>query len=914
VPGRVKVTIDGLQVEADAGALVIKVAQDHDVYIPRFCWHERMKPVGMCRMCLVEIEGQRGLPPACTATVTDGMVVRTQTPAVKKAQEGVLEFLLINHPLDCPVCDRGGECPLQDLTFGYGPGESRFVEEKRHFAKPIPISDLVLLDRERCILCARCTRFADEVAGDPLISFVERGGDMQVLTFPDQPFSSYFSGNTVQICPVGALLGTPYRFRARPWDLSSVESSCTLCAVGCRVALQSSTNRLVRSLGVDSEPVNHGWLCDKGRYGFDFVHGPERWTEPMIRGAGEPGARGVPDETDGLAEATWPEALDAVAAGLAGALERGGPASVAVIGGARGMNEDAYLWARLAKGVLRTDNVDCQLGDGLPAEVVTGLPRAVIADCDQARAIVLLAPDLKEELPVAYLRVRRAAVDLGVPLIEISPSASGLSRYARVRLRHRPGEAGTLVERLMEAVASETPSGDPDLVAAAALLRASDAGDEKPVVVVLGRPSVAEPAAATVRAAAALLRLPGVRFLSALRRGNVHGALDLGLAPGLLPGRVTLDAGRDWFEAGWGAVPTEPGLDTEGILRAAIDGRIEALVLLGADPLADFPDQDLARRALDRVGFIVAVDAFSTASSAQAHVVLPAALYGEKRGTTTNLEGRIQRLSRKVTPPGTAMEDWRIAAELALRLGADLDLEAVDEVTDEIARLASSHRGADAALLRRTVDGVVVPVGEIEAPVLDAPAHAIGPVADADPAITGGPVESLVTVGGPAAAFGLTEPALATPAGPPPSLGAGRSIPGPGLEPPAVHQWDGRPAIAEPPPPTEGEGLRLVAGRVLYDAGVAVTRSPSIAGLARPATVAVHPAEAVRLGLAAGAAVRVTSPRGSITLPLRTDSALPRGVASLPLNPAGSGAGDLIEAGSVTKVWLERGQEGRADG
>ena len=286
MPGRVTVTIDGVEMEAEAGELVIKVAQDHGVYIPRFCWHERMKPVGMCRMCLVEIEGQRGLPPACTATVTDGMVVH---PRVKKAQEGVLEFLLINHPLDCPVCDRGGECPLQDLTFGYGPGESRFVEEKRHFAKPLPISDLVLLDRERCILCARCTRFADEVAGDPLIQFVERGAEMQVLTFPDQPFTSYFSGNTVQICPVGALLAAPYRFRARPWDLSSVESSCQLCSVGCRVALQSSADRLVRSLGVDSEPVNHGWLCDKGRFAFDFVHGPDRFIEPQVRGAGRRG-------------------------------------------------------------------------------------------------------------------------------------------------------------------------------------------------------------------------------------------------------------------------------------------------------------------------------------------------------------------------------------------------------------------------------------------------------------------------------------------------------------------------------------------------------------------------------------------------------------------------------------------------
>ncbi|MGH9002962.1 MAG: 2Fe-2S iron-sulfur cluster-binding protein, partial [Acidimicrobiia bacterium] len=448
MPGRVNVTIDGRQVEAEAGELVIKVAQDHGVYIPRFCWHERMKPVGMCRMCLVEIEGQRGLPPACTATVSDGMVVTTDSPAVKKAQEGVLEFLLINHPLDCPVCDRGGECPLQDLTFGFGPGETRFVEEKRHFAKPIPISDLVLLDRERCILCARCTRFADEVAGDPLITFVERGGDMQVLNFPDQPFRSYFSGNTVQICPVGALLAAPYRFKARPWDLSSVESSCTGCTMGCRLALQSSANRLVRALGVDSEPINHGWLCDKGRFGIDFIHAADRFTEPLVRGTGSD-----------FAPATWPGALDDVAAGLRSALAAGGPASVGVIGGARGTNEDAYVWARFAKGVLRTDNVDCQLGDGLPAEVVCGLPRALIADADTARAIVFLGPDLKEELPVGYLRVRRAVVDLGVPLIDLAALDHGLSRHARVRLRPAPGGAGALARRLVDAVAGGAPTG-----------------------------------------------------------------------------------------------------------------------------------------------------------------------------------------------------------------------------------------------------------------------------------------------------------------------------------------------------------------------------------------------------------------------------------------------------------------------
>ena len=302
----------------------------------------------------------------------------------------MLELLLANHPLDCPVCDKGGECPLQDQAFSHGPGESRYVEEKRHFEKPIPISDLVLLDRERCILCDRCTRFADEVAGDPLIHFTQRGNETQVMTFPDQPFTSYFSGNTVQICPVGALTATPYRFKARPWDLGESESTCTTCSVGCRITVQSSRDQLVRYLGVDSDPVNWGWLCDQGRFGFESVNSPARVTTPLVRG-----------------EATsWNAAMTAVTEAIRTTLATKGPSAIAVLGGARGTNEDAYAWARLADE-LDVDR-DAQLGDGLPAALLD-LPRATINDAASAPTVVLLGPDLKEELPVLHLRLRHAA-------------------------------------------------------------------------------------------------------------------------------------------------------------------------------------------------------------------------------------------------------------------------------------------------------------------------------------------------------------------------------------------------------------------------------------------------------------------------------------------------------------------------
>jgi NADH-quinone oxidoreductase subunit G len=690
----VTVTIDGREVQAPRGELLIKVAQDHGTYVPRFCWHERMKPVGMCRMCLVEVEGLRGLQISCATPVTDGMVVHTQSAGVKAAQDGVLEFLLINHPLDCPVCDRGGECPLQDQTLAFGPGESRFVEEKRHFEKPVPISDLVLLDRERCIQCGRCTRFAAEVAGDPLIDFGGRGGDTQVITYPDEPFTSYFSGNTVQICPVGALTSSSYRFRARPWDLQSVESTCQGCAVGCRSAVDQTSNRLVRQLGVDVEPVNQGWLCDKGRYGYEWVHAEPRLRSPWTRRA------------SGLAEASWAEALDVAATTLQRVHDESGPDAIAVLGGARGTNEDAYAWARLAKGVLGTDHVDAQLGDGLPAEVVLGLPRATIPDLDRARAIVVVGADLKEDLPVLHLRVRRAAAELGVPLVDLGSRDHALTALSTAVLRHAPGVVGEAVGQLVAALDGSATS--PELAALADAIEDRDG----PVVVVAGRPSVAESAEATVHVLARLAALPDVRLLSALPAANVHGALDAGLAPGFLPGRVTLAAGAHHVAATWGAVPAERGLDATAILRAAATGRIRALVLLDCDPFREFPDRTVVRAALEAVEHLVVVGSGLGEGLERADVVLPPTVWGEHGGTTTNLEGRVSRLGRVVTPEGLTMESWRIADELAARLGAPLGFETVDQVTDELARVAPASAGVDTALLRRAHDGVVLPLVE----------------------------------------------------------------------------------------------------------------------------------------------------------------------------------------------------------
>jgi NADH-quinone oxidoreductase subunit G len=687
----VTVTVDGVDIEAEPGEWLIAAAQRHGTYIPRFCYHERMEPVGMCRMCLVDIDTGRGpaLAVSCMTTVTEGMKVDTGGPRVKKAQEGVLEFLLINHPLDCPVCDKGGECPLQDQTLSHGPGESRFVEEKRHYAKPLPISDVVYLDRERCILCDRCTRFAKEVAGDPLIHFTYRGNETQVLTFPDDPFASYFSGNTVQICPVGALTAKPYRFKARPWDLAATESTCTTCAVGCRITIESSRDEVLRYQGVDADPVNWGWMCDRGRFNFEAVNSDDRLRAPLIR------------KSDELVEVSWNEALDAAAGALREAIDVGGAGGVAVLGGARGTNEDAYAWVKLAKGVIGTDHVDAQLGDGLPPEAVFGLPAATIDEVCAAKTIVLLGPDLKEELPVLYLRIRDAAERRVTRIVELAEHDTGLTPYAWRSLRHRPGDQAALVR----AILGTGPAAGLD-VDDSRLVSVRDQLGAGSVAVVVGRSNLAASADFTVDAAAALHAAhPGARFLPVLRRGNVRGALDAGMAPGLLPGRTSLDAAGGPLRDAWNLLPAGPGLDAAGILGAAAAGRIECLVLLGADPLADFPDRDLARRALAGARRIVAVDTFLTDSSRQADVVLAAAAFAEKDGTTTNIEGRVSPTARKVTPAGTAQEDWMLAVELADRLGADLGLGSIAGIRAEIAAVSPIH----ATLGEAPPDGRIFP-------------------------------------------------------------------------------------------------------------------------------------------------------------------------------------------------------------
>jgi len=793
----VTITIDGREVQVPAGELLIEAAEQAGTYIPRFCWHSRMKPVGMCRMCLVEVEGPRGklLTTSCTMPVNDGMVIHTASDTVKKAQEGVLEFLLINHPLDCPVCDKGGECPLQDQTFSHGPGESRFVEEKRHFPKPIPVNDLVLLDRERCILCARCTRFSEEISGDPLIEFLDRGNHTQVNTFPDEPFSSYFSGNTVQICPVGALTAKPYRFRARPWDLEAVESTCAGCSVGCRISVQSSQNEVLRLLGVDVAPTNQGWLCDKGRFGFEYLHAPGRLSTPLVRG----------DDGE-LHEASWGDALDRAAEGLRGVISAHGADAVAGIGGARGTNEEAYAFGRFLRSVVGTGNLDAGVGDALdPALIVGGSGR--IDDLERAKTILVWGPDLKEELPVLHLRVRRAATALGATLIVIHPRATGLDPDADHIVRYRPGTGFDLLDRLQRR--------DGDLAAVAAALQSG------PVVAIVGRAGLAESPDLATAVAGWAAGLPDASVLPVARRGNLRGALDMGLAPGLLPGRRSADDAdaRAALAAAWGTEIPAAGRDADEILAGMADGSIKALVLLGSDPAADHPNRALADEAFRRIAsresriaaneaspFIVSFDLFLTDSNRAADVVLPVEGFSETEGTTTNLEGRVQKMNRLVPGPGTSRPAVEALADLAGRMGGSLAGTA-ELAAKEIAAAVPSH----AAITWEALDWG----GGRDGIVIDGPVPAPAPVGSA---------------------------------GAPP------------------------------------EGLALHLARVLYDAGTTTVAGPAFAPLITTAALHVSPSDAARLGLVEGSPARITGDAGSADLPWVTDASLAENTVYLPFN------------------------------
>nr|WP_297422861.1 NADH-quinone oxidoreductase subunit G [uncultured Actinotalea sp.] len=845
-------TIDDVEVAVPKGTLVIRAAEQIGIQIPRFCDHPLLAPVGACRQCLVEVstpdrEGNvRPMPKpqaSCTLEATPGMVVRTQrTSAVAdKAQHGVMELLLINHPLDCPTCDKGGECPLQNQAMSNGRATSRFHDVKRTFPKPIAISTEILLDRERCVLCQRCTRFSEEIAGDPFIDLQMRGIKQQIGVFdpgvlgfgdaqapevyrgvqPDgspvgaatgvpaqdpagpagqatvdtsgRPFSSYFSGNTIQICPVGALTNAAYRFRSRPFDLVSTPGVAEHDSNGAAIRVDHRRGVVLRRLAADDPAVNEEWISDKDRFAFPWQGMPDRLTVPLVRDRAGDGSRGE------LRPASWNEALEAAAEGLAAARAAGG---VGVLPGGRVTLEDAYAYAKFARVALGTNDVDHRARphsaeeEAFLAHHVAGTPMSVtFADLEKASAVLLAAFEPEDEGGIVFLRLRKGVTAHRTQVFAVAPFASrGVERLRGTLVPAAPGTEAEVLDAL--------EAGAPDVLGDAAAALGPDA------VVLVGERLAG--VRGGLSAALRLARRTGARLAWIPRRAGERGAVEMGTLPGLLPGGRLVEDGRARVDTAtvWGveSLPAQPGRDTAAILAAAADGTLGGLVVGGVDP-ADLPDPALARRALETAGFVVSLEVRSSAVTELADVVLPVAPPVEKAGTFVNWEGRPRPFPQALT--STAMPDHRVLDALADAMDVPLGLRAVSQVHAEIEQLG----GWDGA------------------------------------------------------------------------RGAAPEV-----------------AYAEPPRLGSGEAV-LATWHLLLDAGRCQDGERFLAGTAQRPVLRLSAGHAAELGVGTGDAVTVRTDRGQVTLPLVV-TPMPDGVVWLPQNSTGSTVRPTlgVDAGAVVRV------------
>ncbi|MFJ9588584.1 NADH-quinone oxidoreductase subunit G [Streptomyces acidicola] len=678
----VSLTIDGVEISVPKGTLVIRAAEQLGIEIPRFCDHPLLDPAGACRQCIVEVEGQRKPMASCTITCTDGMVVKTHltSPVAEKAQKGVMELLLINHPLDCPVCDKGGECPLQNQAMSHGHAESRFEGKKRTYEKPVAISTQVLLDRERCVLCARCTRFSNQIAGDPMIELIERGALQQVGTGEGDPFESYFSGNTIQICPVGALTSAAYRFRSRPFDLVSSPSMCEHCSGGCATRTDHRRGKVMRRLAAQDPEVNEEWICDKGRFAFRYAQRPDRLTTPLVRG-----------ESGELEPASWPEALAAAAQGLSAARGRAG-----VLTGGRLTVEDAYAYSKFARVALDTNDIDFRArvhsgeeADFLAARVAgrgrdldgTGV---TYASLEKAPAVLLVGVEAEEEAPGVFLRLRKAWRGHGQKVFSLATYGTrGLEKAGGTLLPAAPGTETEWLDALAGRIGLEE-----DGAKAAEALRTEGA------VIVVGErlAAVAGGLTAAVRAATAT----GAGLVWIPRRAGERGAIEAGAVPSLLPGgRPATDSrARVEVASAWGVaeLPLRHGRDTGQIVEAAASGELGALVVAGVE-VADLPDPARAREALAGVGFLVSLELRPSEVTERADVVFPVAAVAEKAGSFVNWEGRVRPFEAALKPDQMtrrlAPTDGRVLQMLADAMDVHLGLPDLRTTRAEIDRLGA---------------------------------------------------------------------------------------------------------------------------------------------------------------------------------------------------------------------------------
>jgi len=674
-PGReVTITIDGREVSAVEGEMLHDAARKGDVEIPYFCYEPKLgDPVGACRMCLVEIEGIPKLQTSCSTPVREGMVVHTRTEQVKEAQSAVVEFLLVNHPLDCPVCDKGGECPLQDISYGWGPGKSRVIDEKRHFEKPIELSPLIAIDRERCILCYRCVRFSQEISEDSQLQLIERGDRTFVGTFDERPYVAPFHGNITDICPVGALTSYTYRFRARPWDIEHAGSVCTLCPSQCNVSFTVRDEKVKRVITRDNAEVDDGWLCDRGRYGFEMFDAPERVRGPRLKGG---------------AETEWDEALRVAAEGLRAAADidhtpvgsnSAAPSRVAVIVG-DASNEEGFLLQRLVREALGSPHVDSRPSRGPRAATLRRLSEPAISarvrEIDEADAILVLGTDPLHSSPILDLRVRKAIRRNGAKLVVATERPTALDGGAEAIARYAPGQAAHFVAELASAIGGAENVATP----LAETLRAAGK-----VVVIWGERIAREDGAAEalldVAEATNMASTDGSGLLEIPDTTNARGLREAGVLP----------------DAGPGLSETAEGKSTEEIRAGLISGEITSLILFGTDPLRDFPDTPAWEEALTAADFVVTFSMHENATTAKADVVLPLETHAEKDGTVTHPDGRLQRVRPSASRPDDVLSNITVLSQLASRLGLDTGIDSQPTAFKALTDAVSFYNGIEDA-------------------------------------------------------------------------------------------------------------------------------------------------------------------------------------------------------------------------
>ena len=615
---QIKINVNGSEIISEPDQLIIEACEDSGIHIPRFCWHKRMDPVGMCRMCLVEIETPRGkaLVPSCTTKVSEDLVVDTESDVVKKAQEGVLEFLLINHPLDCPVCDKAGECPLQDQTMAYGPGESRFVEDKRHFEKPIPISEIILLDRERCILCARCTRFSDEISGDPLIEFIQRGNKTQVNTFPDEPFRSYFSGNTVQICPVGALTSSSYRFKARPWDLKKVSSTSNCSSVGCSVELNVSQNKMLRILGEDNEYTNQGWLSDKGRYNFEYLHSEKRIQSPLL-------------VRNPSKELSVNESMEIIGDQILTDIDT----NISFIVGHNSTNEEYFALNSFINSLNENkketsiQDLNVYISDDYLHEGYfdDSYSLGQIKDLDSADTIILWSQDIKDNLPTLYLRIKQA-VKNGKKLIIFGHTNTAMKNLSE--------------EYFGEEVVSKNFEFNIEISDIPNLSRLING---KEVLAIVGKSSPIQNMEPVSKLINHLNENSNLKILNCFAKGNTFGALqNLDLVKGINDFVDEFDSSRK-----------------------------NLIFTIGSNPVNNSVYSQKIKNHLISADYVVALDLFKNETTELADIILPTTSFTEKEGTFTNLEMRTLMQNKILPAPGLSLNEWEYWAMLLGKVGLE---------------------------------------------------------------------------------------------------------------------------------------------------------------------------------------------------------------------------------------------------